>query len=63
MLEPVEIGKRGVEFKVWRKWKKKDKLSGTLVVSVGGLSWYPANAKIRKFRSWDDFAEAMESGD
>src|SRR5947208_14724102 len=37
--------KRGVQFEVWEKWKKKQRKLGTLTISVGGLRWWPHKGK------------------
>jgi len=56
--EPVAIGKPGIEFEVWDKWsKKKQSKFGTLIVSVGGLRWWPCNGKVSKQISWDDLTK------
>jgi hypothetical protein len=44
--EHVGIGKRGVQFEVWEKWKKKRRKLGTLIISVGGLRWWPHKGKL-----------------
>ncbi len=41
--EPVHLGRAGIEVVVWDKYKKKRR--GTIVVSVGGIRWYPRSAK------------------
>jgi hypothetical protein len=46
------IGKRGITFEVWEKWKQKDRKLGTLTVSVGGLRWWPQDGKRHKQKSW-----------
>ena len=45
VLEYVDIGKRGVRFEVWEKWKRKRRKLGTLIVTVGGLRWRPQSGK------------------
>jgi len=57
--QPIEIGKPGVTFEVWEKWKRKHTKLGTLTVSVGGLRWWPTNAKKDRGISWSRFAELM----
>jgi hypothetical protein len=55
--EPIYIGKPGVKFKVWDKWKKSGQSRlGTLTVSIGGLAWRPAKGKVRATKSWDAVA-------
>jgi hypothetical protein len=41
----VRVGKLGVTFEVWDKWKKKRRKLGTMTVSVGGLRWWPNNGR------------------
>jgi hypothetical protein len=53
ILEYVAIGKRGVQFEVWEKWKKNQRKLGTLIISMGGLRWRPQNGKLSKQKSWD----------
>ena len=57
MKEHVSVGKPGVKFEVWEKWKKNRRKLGTLTISVGGLRWRPHKGKLSKQRSWDAFAE------
>ena len=59
--QSILIGKPGVKFEVWGKWKKKDKKLGTLTVSVGGLRWLPSNGKKTRRTSWRKAAEWLES--
>jgi hypothetical protein len=54
--ESIAVGKPGVEFEVWDKWKKKRRKLGTLTVSVGGLRWWPHKAPKYRQVSWDRFA-------
>ncbi len=55
--EPIGIGKPGVKFKVWDKWKKSSQSRlGTLTVSIGGLTWRPAKGKAKATKKWDDVA-------
>ena len=55
--QAIDIGKPGVKFEVWGKWRKKDGKVGTLIVSVGGLRWKPLNGKISRLKSWDEVHE------
>jgi hypothetical protein len=52
--EGVWLGKPGVTFEVWEKWKRKKRKLGTLTVSVGGLRWRPNKVAVRNYRqrSW-----------
>ena len=52
------LNKTGLEIVVWDKWGKKRK--GTLVVSVGGLRWYPYKGKKPGRVTWDELAAAFE---
>ena len=54
--ETVFIGKAGIQFEVWQKWKKADRKLGTMIVSVGGIRWRPINGKLSKRISWTDLA-------
>lgn len=55
--ESFSIGKPGVRFEVWEKWKKTRRKLGTLIISVGGLRWRPHKGKGSRQRSWDALAE------
>ena len=55
--EYIGVGKRGIQFEVWEKWKRTDRKLGTLTVSVGGLKWRPQNGKLSKQKSWAAVAE------
>jgi hypothetical protein len=57
VLEYVEIGKRGIQFEVWEKWRKKRRKLGTLTISVGGLRWRPQNGKLSKQKGWDALSD------
>ena len=57
--ESVWLGKPGITFDVWEKWKKKRKKLGTLIVSVGGVRWWPHQAKAYRCRSWAEVAELL----
>jgi hypothetical protein len=59
--EAIGIGKPGVTFEVWEKWKKTRKKLGTLTVSVGGLRWWPHKAPSYRKKSWDQVAEWPEN--
>jgi len=56
VLEFINLGKRGVQFEVWEKWKQKERKLGTLTVSVGGLRWWPQNGKRYRQKNWDALA-------
>jgi hypothetical protein len=58
--EAVAIGKPGVTFEVWTKWKRTRKKLGTLTVSVGGLRWWPHKAPSYRQKSWDKLADWFE---
>lgn len=55
--EAVYIGKPGVQFEVWSKWKQQNKKLGTLIVNFGGLRWRSGNGKISKRKDWDAINE------
>jgi hypothetical protein len=51
------IGRTGVQFEVWEKWKRKDRKLGTLTVSVGGLRWRPQKGKLSRPQNWAAVSE------
>jgi hypothetical protein len=55
--EPMQLGRTGITFEVWGKWRKKGKKLGTLTVSVGGLRWRPAKGKWTRRHGWREVAE------
>jgi hypothetical protein len=58
ITEPVELGKSGIEIVLWDKWGRQR--MGTVIVSVGGVRWYPYKAK-RPYRvRWDKLTELAE---
>jgi hypothetical protein len=59
--EPLQLGRTGITFDVWRKWKKKDKKVGRLTVSVGGLRWLPSGGRLLRRRSWRELEEWLDS--
>jgi hypothetical protein len=60
VTETVPVGKSGVKFEVWSKWKKTDKKLGTLAVNVGGVRWRPSNGKKPRRLTWDKLAEILD---
>ena len=56
--EPIEIGKNGVELIIWDKRGKACR--GTVIVSVGGMRWYPYRAKKPYRVTWDELTEYAE---
>ena len=56
--EPINIGKAGVELIIWDKWGKTR--LGKVIVSVGGLRWYPYMAKKPYRLSWDKLTKYAE---
>ena len=58
--EPVLVGKPGVTFEVWDKWRRKRRKVGTLTVSVGGLRWWPRDSPNYRQRKWEDVAAWFE---
>jgi hypothetical protein len=58
MQESLRVGKPGVTFEIWTKWKKRRRKLGNLVVSVGGLRW--GFSKMRR-RSWNDVKKWFET--
>lgn len=57
LRESVSVGKPGLKFEVWEKWKKTRQKLGTLTISVGGLRWLSHKGKLSKKRSWNELAE------
>jgi hypothetical protein len=57
VVEPVWLGKAGIQFEVWEKWEKKRRKLGTMIVSVGGIRWKPINGKISKRFPWADISD------
>ena len=56
---PIWLGKSGISIVVWDKWGRKR--TGTLVVSIGGLRWYPYKSKKPARRiQWDDFTSTKK---
>ena len=58
--EAIALGKPGVTFEVWDKWKRKRRKVGTLTVSVGGLRWWPRDSPNSRRRTWNQVAEWLE---
>jgi hypothetical protein len=58
--EPVDLGKAGITILLWDKWGRKR--SGKLIVSVGGLRWYPYKAKKPYRMGWDRLTRLLEEG-
>ncbi len=59
--EKVRLGKPGVTFEVWQKWRKVDKKIGTLTVSVGGLRWLTSHGKKVRRRTWEEMRNWIEN--
>jgi hypothetical protein len=56
--EPIGIGKSGISIVIWDKWGRKRR--GKMVVSVGGVRWYPYKAKRATRLTWTRFSELIE---
>lgn len=56
--EPIALGKSGISIVIWDKGRRKRR--GTLVVSVGGVRWWPYKAKRATQLSWARFDELIE---
>jgi hypothetical protein len=52
--EAIAVGKPGLTFEVWDKWRKKRRKLGTLTISVGGLRWWPHKAPRERQRTWEE---------
>jgi hypothetical protein len=61
--EYLDISRRGIQFEVWEKWKRKDRKLGTLTVSVGGIRWRPLNGKLSKQQNWTSVADWLAGSD
>ena len=61
--ESIAVGKTGLTFEVWGKWKKTGKKLGTLTVSVGGLRWWPNKVRRKndRQRTWDEVSDWFEN--
>jgi hypothetical protein len=56
--EPIDLGKAGISIVIWDKYKKKRRRRGTAIVSVGGIRWYPYNArKPKPTLTWNNLDE------
>ena len=55
ITEPVYLGRAGIKVVVWDKYKKKRR--GTIVVSIGGIRWYPRSAKKYTRLSWNQLSK------
>lgn len=58
--ETISVGKPGVTFEVWDKWKRRRRKVGTLTVSVGGLRWWPRDSPNSRRRTWDQVADLLQ---
>jgi hypothetical protein len=56
--EPVGLGRRGISIDIWDKYGRNRR--GTMVVSVGGVRWYPYRAKRATKLTWPQFSELIE---
>ena len=61
VAQPVPIGRVGVRFEIWSKWKRRRKKHGTLVVSVGGLRWWPHKGTATRQCNWEKVAKLLDS--
>ena len=57
----IYVDRTGFKFAVWEKWKRKERMVGTLTVSVGGLRWLPANGKAQRRHNWVEVAEWLSA--
>jgi hypothetical protein len=49
----IDVNRTGIKFDITRKWKRRSKKLGTLIVSVGGLRWLPAKGKATRWQDWN----------
>ena len=55
--EPIPLGNAGIKIVIWDKWGKTRR--GTVIISVGGIRWYPYMAK-KAFRlNWNGLDKLM----
>ena len=59
IFEPFNLGKRGIEIVVWRKYYKQH--SGTVRITVGGITWQGYNMKKPVRISWAKLQEIAEA--
>jgi hypothetical protein len=59
IIEPVDLGNRGIEIVVWDKWGKARR--GTAVISVGGIRWSGYKRKKPIRISWEELQAFAES--
>jgi hypothetical protein len=59
--EAIAIGKAGVTFEIWDKWKRKRRKLGTLTVSVGGLRWWPHKSPKPRPINWEELAARLQA--
>lgn len=57
VLEPIHLGKAGIEIIVWDKYKKTNTRLGTAVISVGGIRWKQYKAQKSHRVTWDQLSE------
>ena len=55
----LAVNKVGFRFRVWRKYKKKDRKIGTVIVNNAGLRWRRPNGKEFKLVKWEKVAELL----
>ena len=58
ITEPIAIGKAGIKVVIWDKWGKTRR--GTIIVSVGGIRWYPYKAKKPHRIGWTKLTQFAE---
>jgi hypothetical protein len=56
--EPIALGKTGIRLVIWDKWGRTR--HGTVIVSVGGIRWYPYKAKKPTRISWNRLTEIAD---
>ncbi len=58
ITEPLQLGKAGIQVVLQGKWHRK--IRGTVIISVGGIRWFPYKAKKPRRIGWDKFARWVE---
>jgi hypothetical protein len=53
------VNKVGFRFRICRKYRKKDRVIGTVIVNNAGLRWRKPNGKVFKLVKWKRVAELL----
>jgi hypothetical protein len=58
ITEPIELGRAGMKIVIWDKYAKRRR--GKLVVSVGGIRWYPYKFRYYRKLSWNKLDSLLD---